>query len=132
MTFLDTSVIVDMIEDVPEVVRYVEDRGQPYFTSVIRVFEVVNGRVGGGETDVVGVRQEFGGVRAIDCDERIALEAGRIQDRLMSAGERMSPRDLIVAATARSTGDELVVTDDDFETTVLTELLNLTSLSKTR
>jgi len=29
VTFLDTSVIVDMIEDVPEVVRYVEDCGQP-------------------------------------------------------------------------------------------------------
>jgi hypothetical protein len=130
VTFLDSSVIVDMIEDVPEVVCYVESCGQPYFTSAMCVFEVVDGRVGGDETDVVGVRQEFAGVQAIEFNERIALEAGRIQDQLMSAGERMSPQDLIVAATARSTGDELVVTDDDFETTVLTELLNLTSLSK--
>ena len=127
MTFLDSSVIIDMLEGVPDVTEYVEDRGQPFLTSSICVFEVVDGKVGSGETDVGGVRQEFGGVRSLDLNERIALEAGRMQDRLMNGGERMAPRDLMVAATARSTGDELVVADADFETQLLTDLMDVTN-----
>lgn len=130
MTFLDTSVIIDMVGGVPEVVEYVRDQGEPYLTSSMCVFEVVEGKLGAGDTDVFAVRQEFSGVRAIDFDEQIALEAGRIQDRLLDDGTRLAPRDLIVAATARSTGDELVVTDDDFELRGLTELLDVTYLEK--
>lgn len=128
MTFLDSSVIIDMLEGVPDVVEYVEDRGQPYLTSSICVFEVIDGEVGSGDTDVVGVRQEFGGVRSLELNDQIAIEAGRMQDRLMDDGERMGARDLMIAATARSTGDELVVSDSDFETQLLTDLMEVTNL----
>lgn len=128
MTFLDSSVIIDMLEGVPDVVEYVEDRGQPYLTSSLCVFEVIDGEVGSGSTDVVAVRQEFGGVRALDLNEQIALEAGRMQDQLMDDGERMAARDLLIAATARSTGDELIVADGDFETQLLTDLMDVTNL----
>lgn len=128
MTFLDSSVIIDMLAGVPEVVEAVEDRGQPYLTSSLCVFEVVDGKVGSGETDVVGVRQQFGGVRALELNEQIALEAARIQDGLMGDGERMAARDLLVAATAKSTGDELVVSDSDFETGLLTGMMDVTNL----
>ena len=128
MTFLDSSVIIDMLEGVPDVVEYVEDRGQPYLTSSVCVFEVVDGEVGSGSTDIVAVRQEFGGVRALDLNEQIALEAGRIQDQLMDDGERMAARDLLIAATARSTGDELIIADGDFETQLLTDMMDVTNL----
>ena len=128
MTFLDSSVIIDMLEGVPDVVEYVEDRGQPYLTSSVCVFEVIDGEVGSGSTDVVAVRQEFGGVRALDLNEQVALEAGRMQDQLMDDGERMAARDLLIAATARSTGDELIVADSDFETRLLTDLMDVTNL----
>lgn len=128
MTFLDSSVIIDMLEGVPDVVEYVEERGQPYLTSSLCVFEVIDGEVGSGSTDVVAVRQQFGGVRALDLNEQIALEAGRMQDQLMDDGERMAVRDLLVAATARSSGDELIVADSDFETRLLTDLMDVTNL----
>jgi len=128
VTFLDSSVIIDMLEGVPDVVEYVEDRGQPYLTSSLCVFEVIDGEVGSGETDVVGVRQEFGGVRSLDLNEQIAMEAGRMQDRLLDDGERMAARDLLIAATARSTGDELIVADSDFETRHLSDLMDVTNL----
>ena len=92
------------------------------------MFEVVDGRVGSGETDVVEVRQQFGGVRALDLNEQITLGAARMQDKLMDDGERMAARDLLIAATARSTGDELIVSDSDFETGHLTEMMNVTNL----
>ena len=128
MTFLDSSVIIDMLEGIPDVVEYVEDRGQPYLTSSICVFEVINGEVGSESTDIVAARQEFGGVRALDLNEQIALEAGRMQDQLMNDGERMAARDLLIAATARSTGDELIIADGDFETQLLTDLMDVTNL----
>jgi Predicted nucleic acid-binding protein, contains PIN domain len=109
VTFLDSSVIIDMLERIPDVVEYVEDRSQPYLTSSLCVFEVIDGEVGSGSTDVAAVRQEFGGVCSLDLDEQIAVEAERIQDRLMDDGERMAARDLLTAATAQSTGDELIV-----------------------
>lgn len=128
MTFLDSSIIIDMLEGIPEVVEHVEDRGQPYLTSTICVFEVIDGAVGSGITDVVAVRQEFAGVRALDLTEGIVLEAGRMQDQLLDDGERMAARDLLIAATARSTGDELIVADGDFETQLLTDVMDVTNL----
>lgn len=130
MTFLDSSVIIDMLEGVPGAVEAVEKRGQPYLTSSLCVFEVVDGCVRSGETDVVEVRQQFGGVRSLDLNEQIALEAARMQDELMNDGERMAARDLLVAATARSTGDELIVSDRDFETGLLTEMMDVVNLRR--
>ena len=119
-----------MLEGVPDVVESVEDRGQPYLTSSLCVFEVIDGVVGSGSTDVVAIRQEFGGVRALDLNEQIALEAGRMQDQLMDDGERMAARDLLIAATARSTGDELIVADSDFETRLLTDFMDVTNIRR--
>lgn len=130
MTVLDSSVIIDMLAGVPDVVEAVEARGQPYLTSSLCVFEVVDGRVGSHDTDVVAVRQQFGGVRSLDLNEQIALEAARMQDELLNDGERMAARDLLVAATARSTGDELVVSDTDFETDRLGEMMDVTNLRR--
>lgn len=130
MTFLDSSIIIDMLEGVPETVEAVEERGQPYLTSSLCVFEVIDGTLGSGETDVVEVRQQFGGVRALDLNEQIALEAARMQDALLNDGERMAARDLLIAATARSTGDELVVADADFETRYLNEMMDVTNLRR--
>lgn len=76
MTFLGSSVIIDLLEGVPDAVEYVEDSGQPCLTSSICVFEVIDGVVGSSETDIVGVRQDFGGVHSLDLTEQIVLEAG--------------------------------------------------------
>lgn len=129
MTFLDSSVIIDMLQGVDSTVEFVEEQGEPYLTSSICVFEVVQGRLGNGSTDVVAARQDFGGVRALDLTETVALEAARLQDQLLNDGRRMETRDLLIAATARSTGDHLVVTDDDFDTNVLASHMQVTNLS---
>jgi predicted nucleic acid-binding protein len=48
----------------------------------------------------------------------------------MSDGVRLSTPDALIAATARSTGAELVVADGDFETDVLDSSLTVTNLRK--
>ncbi len=89
---------------------------------------MLNGKISAGTTDVVAIRQDFGGVQSLELNDQIALEATRIQDQLMDDGERMAARDLLIAATARSTGAELIVADFDFETRLLTDLMDVTNL----
>jgi hypothetical protein len=49
VTFLDSSVIIDMLEGVPDVVESVEDRGQPYrFNPVLGFLPAVTRGGGGG------------------------------------------------------------------------------------
>lgn len=44
-----------------------------------------------------------------------------MQDQPMDEGERIAVRVLLIAATARSSGDELIVSDRDFETNLRDE-----------
>jgi predicted nucleic acid-binding protein len=86
---------------------------------------VIEGRLGAGSTDVEAVRQDFDGVHSLALTEDISLEAARLQDELLDDGKRMATRDLLIAATAKSTGDELVVADSDFQTDVLESSLTV-------
>mgnify|MGYP000238011965 CR=1 FL=1 len=128
MTFLDSSVIIDMLEGVDETVAFVESQDGPLLTSSICVYEVLEGALGSGTTDVATERQRFGGVRAIELTDDLAVEAGELQDELMSDGVRLSARDCLIAATARSVGDHLVVADSDFETRVLESEIDVTNI----
>lgn len=127
MTFLDTSTIIQYLKGDERVREYIEGQ-EPWWTSSICAFEVIQGRIGAGTTDVEAVRQDFAGVQTLDLNESIALEAARLQDKLMTDGNRLATADLLIAATARSTGDELVVADSDFETDVLSDYMTVTNL----
>lgn len=128
MTVLDSSVIIDYLDGIEEVVEFVDE--QPAIaTSSICVYEVLAGEVfTAGETDLIGARENFGRVTALDFSEEVAFEAARMQNRLLESGDPMSPRDLMIAATARSEGKELVVSDADFDTEGLRELLSVRRL----
>ena len=75
------------------------------------------------DSSVIEARENFGRVAALDFSEEIAFEAARMQNRPLESGDPMSPRDLTIAATARSEGRELVVSDAGFDTGGLRELL---------
>lgn len=128
MAFLDSSTIIQYLKGDEAVREYLDGR-EPWWTSTVCVYEVINGRLGDGTTDVMEVRQEFGGVQTLELNESIALEAARLQD-LVSDGDRLATVDVLVAATARTTGNELVVADGDFETEVLRDVMTVTNLRK--
>jgi len=128
MTFVDTSVIIDYLSGVDPVVSFVDEQ-ETLLTSSICVYEVLEGEVfGPDEPDVMACRRSFGRIQALDFDDRIALEAARLQTDLQSRGETLAPRDTMIAATARSTGDKLVVADADFETSALQDVMAVTNL----
>jgi hypothetical protein len=51
-----------------------------------------------------------------------------MQSRSLESGSPLSPRDLMIAATARAEGKELAVSDTDFDTDGLRELLTVRKL----
>jgi len=129
MTFLDSSVIIHYLDGLDSVVEYIDDEtSPPYFTSPICVHEVLMGEVHtAGETDLYAERERFSWVQSIDLNGQIAIEAARLQDHLKSTGELMTPRDVLIAATARSTGDQLVVADTDFEMTGINDFVTVSN-----
>lgn len=128
MTFLDTSVIIDYLDDVDAVVSFVDEQ-ESLLTSSICVYEVLEGEVfGPGRTDVYQARQDFGRVQSLDFNQTIAMEAARIQDKLLKDGDPLAPRDMMIAATARSTGDRLVISDTDFEVDILKKYVDVVHL----
>ena len=114
MTFLDSSTIIEYLRDNTAVKEYLDKR-EPWLTSTICVFEVLNGPAGSPNFDPIEERQKFSGVQALEFNEQLSLEASRLQDASIEDGSELSHRDAMVAATARSTGDEYVVADSDFE-----------------
>jgi len=128
MTFLDSSAIIEYLRDNATVVDYLDER-TPWWTSTICVFEVLNGPAGNSEFDPVEVRQQFGGVRSLDFNERLARQAAQLQHQSIADGSELSHRDAMIAATAHSTGDEYVVFDSDFETEVLESRMDVTNLA---
>jgi predicted nucleic acid-binding protein len=127
MTFLDSSTIIEYLRDNQSVIDYLDER-EPWWTSTICVFEVLNGPAGSSHFDPVDERQRFSGVQALEFNEQLALEAARLQDASIKDGSELSHRDAMIAATARSTGDEYVVADSDFETDVLEHHMDVTNL----
>jgi len=127
MLFLDSSTIIEFSNDTQSVVEDVDDKGQ-LFTSAICVYEVIEGEMWATNKSAHNIRQGFGGVKSIQLNEEIAMEAARMQNELRANGEEMSVRDLLIAATARSTGAELVVADSDFQTDVLADYMTVTNL----
>jgi predicted nucleic acid-binding protein len=128
MTFLDTSVIIDYLEGIEPVVAFVDEQ-ETLLTSSVCVYEVLAGEVfRHGGTNIYQRRQDFGRVEALDFNERIAVEAARLQAELLDDGESLAPRDMMIAATARSTGDEFVVADSDFQTDVFADYMTITNL----
>ncbi|MEF8826786.1 MAG: PIN domain-containing protein [Halapricum sp.] len=128
MTFLDTSVIIDYLDDVAHAVTFVDDQ-DTLRTSAICVYEVLEGEVfGPGQTDIYDTRRAFSRVQSVEFDETIAMEATRLQDDMHADGDALAARDMMIAATARSIGDELVLTDSDFETAVLEDVMSVTNL----
>ena len=128
MTVVDTSVIIDYLAGVDDVVRWV-DRQESLLTSSVCIYEVLEGEVfGPGRTDIYQARQEFSRVQSLEFNETLAMEAARLQSELQAEGETLAARDVMVAATARSTGDMLAVADSDFQTEPLEGLIDVVNL----
>ncbi len=129
MAFLDSSVIIEYLDGTPAIIEAVDAEPLPHLTSSICVYEVLAGEVfSTGPADIERARQAFGRVDAVGFDEATAVEAARLQATLLDTGDPLSPRDLFVAATARSLGEPLLIADREFDTAGLHQLISIRHL----
>lgn len=84
MTFLDSSTIIEYLRDDQTVIKYLNER-EPWWTSTICVFEILNGPAGTPNFDPIEERQKFGGIQALEFNEQLALEAARLQDASLTS-----------------------------------------------
>lgn len=127
MRHLDASFVIELLDENPEAVEYVTDHPGPYATSTLALFEVLIGEVSSaGPARVNETRSAIEStIGVIDLDAEIAAGVPELQKHLQNGGEPMSPRDLLIAATAKATGATLIAADRDFDNDGLRELMDV-------
>jgi len=90
MTFLDSSTIIEYLRENETVIDYLNEEN-PWWTSTICVFEVLNGPAGTSKFDPVAWRQKFSGVQTLEFNEQLALEATRLQHDRSKTGPNSLP-----------------------------------------
>jgi predicted nucleic acid-binding protein len=125
--FLDTGALLDAGEGRSEAVELLKDERQ-IIMSTISMTEFLEGRIQEGSTSMDEELDHVSGVNWIPYTEAIATTAGRLQLELEKTGERLSQRDLMIAATAVDVGDELIVTDSDFQVPPIENRITVTNL----
>ena len=93
MTFLDTSLTIDYLEEIEPVVAFVDEQ-ETLLPSSVCVHEGLAGEVFWlGGTDIHQCRQDLGRVEALDFNERIPIETAQLRAELLDDGELLTSRD---------------------------------------
>ncbi|WP_247729434.1 PIN domain-containing protein [Halovivax limisalsi] len=127
MTVYDSSVLIDYLDGSPEALSYVEsnldDRaiGPP-----LVVFEVYQGEVyRSGPPDFDAVDRALEWVTVVNASSELARTTAELQTELMELGQPLAARDALIAGFALVNDDRLVVSDDDFDVSGMTDLLDV-------
>lgn len=123
MTFYDSSVLIDYLDGVTDVVEYVTDHaGERAVAPPIVLFEVYKGEVfksGPADFDAVDGALEW--LIIVEETAQLARSAAELQASLQGRGEPLTSRDAYIAGAAKGLGERLVVADADFDVEGLTD-----------
>lgn len=127
MTLYDSRVLIDYLDGEEEAVEYVEDHiDERAVVPPLVLFEVYQGEVfKSGPADLASVDVALEWVTVVDATARSARATADLQSDLRQHGDPLAARDALIAGTARSFGERLVVADSDFAVDRLTELLDI-------
>lgn len=126
----DSSVLIDYLDGVQEVVSYVDDHSDERAVAPpLVLFEIYQGEVfKSGESDFEAVDRALDWLTVVDETPEFARSAAGLQDRLKRSGDPFTARDAFVAGTANSLDEQLVVTDSDFDVDGIDDVLEVTFL----
>ncbi|RDE10888.1 MAG: hypothetical protein C4K48_12855 [Candidatus Thorarchaeota archaeon] len=118
MIFLDTTLLVDILRKDRVAISWLNDlEEQALYTSEINVFELYTGlfRVSQGSTTkrkkrALELEQLLSRMEVLTFDRNAAIESAKILSLLMSRGEPIGTRDIMIAGVALSTGITQLVT----------------------
>lgn len=115
MKLLDSSFCADFLRGRESARAYrLDHREESLVLSSIGFYELYHGAVKENR-DPVLVEDDLPWVEHLEYDRSHALEAARIRQELLNAGERLQHPDMLLAGVARSLGIPVVTADGGFE-----------------
>lgn len=117
MKLLETSFLVDYLNEQPYTIEYLEANAQAEYTiSTITLYEVYAGAIRSttsGET-IKTIRDAIAWADVATFDEPAAREAADIRAALLDRGSPIPAPDILNAGVARARNSELIATDEHF------------------
>ena len=125
MTVYDSSVLIDYLDGVEEVLDYVEaNLDERAVAPQLVLFEVYQGEVfksGPADFDAVDGALEW--VTPVEMTTGLGRAGATVQTELQRRGETLAARDAFIAGVAMALDERLVVADEDFDVAGLTDVL---------
>lgn len=117
MHCLDASALVDYLEGVETIGRFVTDHErEPLFSPSVALFETFVGAIRiRGEDGLERARAELDWVEPVDLTVGGAAEAARVDRELHDVGEPIGALDTLIAGVVRDAGGTMVTADPHFE-----------------
>lgn len=127
MTLYDSSVLIEYLDGSQEALSYVESNlDERAIAPPLVLFEVYQGEVyRSGPPDFDAVDRALEWVTVVETSSKLARATAELQTELMQRGEPLAARDALVAGCALVNDDRLVVADDDFDVSGITDLLDV-------
>lgn len=127
MTLYDSSVLIEYLDGSPEVLSYVESNlNERAIAPPLVLFEVYQGEVyRSGSPDFDAVDRALEWVTIVETSSELARATAELQTELMERGEPLAARDALIAGCALVNDTRLVVSDDDFDVSGITGLLDV-------
>lgn len=127
MTCYDSSVLIDYLDGVEEVVHYVEaNLDERAVAPQLVLFEVYQGEIfrsGPADFDAVDGALEW--LTAVDDATGFVRAGAELRAKLHDNGELLSARDAFISGAAIALGERLAVSDSDFDIPVLPDRLDV-------
>lgn len=117
MASLETTFLVDLLNDLPEAIRLaegLETAGEPRCVTPPAATEVLIGAFLQGGRTLERTKQFLDSLVLLDFDRESCQEAGRLGALLIERGEEMSTINLLIAAISKRHGQRLITRDRSF------------------
>lgn len=127
MMLYDSSVLIDYLDGRDDTVNYVEEHfDERAVAPPLVLFEIYQGEIfKSGPANFDAVDGALGWLTIVDETAALAWNAAELQNELHRQGEPLAARDAFIAGAAQEFGEQLVVSDSDFDVDGITNVLDI-------
>jgi tRNA(fMet)-specific endonuclease VapC len=120
MTVLDTSVVVSLLKGTPDAAKNLQalqDTNQRIALTVITAYELLKGAnlSSRRQDNLSDVKNILSSVEMLDLSYDATLEAAQIYAELKETGRKIGELDILIAAIAKTNGEDILTRDRHFE-----------------
>ncbi len=119
MTIIDTSAMVELIKNSPNVLRKIhelEEKDNRIATTIITIYELLKGAYLSAkrQANLQLIREAISNFQVLDLSPEACEEASNIFCELKESGKMISEFDILIAAIAKTNGESILTQDQHF------------------